>query len=385
MRVLHFYQTYKTESFGGVEQVIGSLCSGSSAYGITSSVLTLSKQTDDLVYDNHQVHRVKIHLSLASTRFSLSAFRRFSNLAQSADIIHYHFPWPFMDLVHFYARPKCPTVVTYHSDILRQKYLYLLYQPLMWRFLSNVNHIVATSPNYLESSPVLQHFKEKTSVIPLGLDKQSYLTPSQKKQAYWHKRLGTKFFLFVGVLRYYKGLHTLLEAAKGTTFPIIIVGDGPMKAELQRKKTELNLEKVQFLGALGEEDKIILLQLCHAVVFPSHLRTEAFGLSLLEGAMFGKPMISSDIGTGTSYINQHMQTGLVIPPEQPQALRQAMQHLWTNEEQAQSFGKAAYQRYEQQFTAKQMVGSYAALYHRLLNTAQKNKDQVQQNEQTVIS
>ena len=57
-----------------------------------------------------------------------------------------------------------------------------------------------------------------------------------------------------------------------------------------------------------------LLALSYAILFPSHLRSEAFGISLLEGAMFGKPLISSEIGTGTTYINIDGKTGVVVPP-----------------------------------------------------------------------
>ena len=68
----------------------------------------------------------------------------------------------------------------------------------------------------------------------------------------------------------------------------------------------------------------------YAIVFPSHLRSEAFGISAGQGAMYGKPMISSEIGTGTSYINNHNETGLVVPPSNPQAFREAMRTLWEN-------------------------------------------------------
>ena len=71
-----------------------------------------------------------------------------------------------------------------------------------------------------------------------------------------------------------------------------------------------------------------MFELCFAVLFPSHLRSEAFGISLLEGAMYGKPLISSEIGTGTTYINIDKETGLVVPPSDPIALREAMDFLW---------------------------------------------------------
>ncbi|PKD78411.1 glycosyltransferase, partial [Escherichia coli] len=107
----------------------------------------------------------------------------------------------------------------------------------------------------------------------------------------------------------------------GANYPIVIVGAGPIESELREQAQNLGLKNVHFLGALPDEDKSALLTLSYGIVFPSHLRSEAFGISLLEGAMYRKPMISSEIGTGTTFINVNDQTGLVIPPSDPSALR----------------------------------------------------------------
>src|SRR5690606_32759723 len=137
---------------------------------------------------------------------------------------HYHFPWPFMDLVHFATRLRKPAVVTYHSDIVKQKTLLQLYRPLMHRFLGSVDRIVASSPNYVASSPVLARFADKVEVIPFGLDRDTYPPASPETLERWRQRLGEGFFLFVGALRYYKGLHVLLDAAHGTDLPVVILG-----------------------------------------------------------------------------------------------------------------------------------------------------------------
>jgi rhamnosyl/mannosyltransferase len=170
----------------------------------------------------------------------------------------------------------------------------------------------------------------------------------------------------VGVLRYYKGLHVLLQAARHSNYPIAIAGAGPMESELKRQAEDLGLNHVHFLGYLDESDKKALIEGSLGVVFPSHLRSEAFGISLLEGAMCAKPMISSEIGTGTTFINIHQQSGLVVPPTDPQALHQAMQALWTDLEAASTMGQRARERYLQMFTARQMAQAYFQLYQAVL-------------------
>jgi len=368
MRVLHFYKTYYPDSWGGVEQVIRQLCVGTGRVGITSEVLTLTRDKQgsaQIEVDGHTVHRVPLDFEIASTGFSFAAIRKLARLARKADVIHYHFPWPFMDLAHFMARIKKPSVVTYHSDIVRQKNLLRVYTPLKQRFLRDVDCIVATSPNYLASSPVLKRYKSKTRTITYGLDRSIYPEPRPEVKDAWRARCGERFFLFVGVLRYYKGLHILLDAMANVDYPVVIVGAGPIERELKAHAERLGLTHVMFVGALEEEDKVALLQLCYAMVFPSHLRSEAFGISLLEGAMFGKPMISSEIGTGTTYINIDNETGLVVPPSDPQAFGAAMRTLWENPEQAAEMGRRAEARYWELFTAEKMADNYAALYREL--------------------
>ena len=368
MRVLHFYKTYFPDSVGGVEQVIRQMCVGTGRLGVTNQVLSLSRQDNlqPFEFEGHAVHRAPLNFEVASNAVSLQSIGMLARMAREADVVHYHFPWPFMDMAHFLARIDKPSVVTYHSDIVRQKALLRLYQPLKHRFLESVDSIVATSPNYLASSAVLDRYRDKTRVITFGLDKTSYPEPDQARMDAWRARVGPKFFLFVGVLRYYKGLHILLDAAAGTDYPIVIVGAGPIEQELKEHAARLGLKKVMFVGAVDELDKAALLKLAYAVAFPSHLRSEAFGISLLEGAMYGKPMISSEIGTGTTYINVHDETGLVVPPSDPEALRAAMRRLWENPELAAAMGRRAEERYWRLFTSDMMAQNYLKLYRELV-------------------
>ena len=371
MRILHFYKTSVLDTVGGVEKVIHQIATGSEKYGVNTDVLSLTKDrcTTEVEMVGYQAHRARENMQIASTGFSVAVFKKFLALARRADLIHYHFPWPFMDIIHFGARMRKPTVVTYHSDIIRQKYLLQLYRPLQRKFLGDISWIVATSPNYLATSDVLKSLRYKVSVIPIGLDKLTYPVPATARLDYWRERMGPKFYLFVGVIRYYKGLHILISAASGLDYPIVIVGAGPIEKELKVQAEALGLKNIHFLGYLPEEDKVALLTLCYGILFPSHLRSEAFGISLLEGAMFGKPMISSEIGTGTTYINIANETGMVVPPSDPDALRAAMRWLWENPVQAAEMGLRAEKRYWDHFTADQMVGSYVNLYRELLHRA----------------
>jgi len=368
MKVLHLYKTYLPDTVGGVEHTINQIARSSSQFGIETEVLALSPGKVDRYFrvDNHCVYSCRSNFEIASTPFSASAILRFWHLTQRADIIHYHFPYPFADLLHFLTRVSKPTVVTYHSDIVKQKYLLSLYKPLMNFFLGSVGRIVATSPNYAESSEVLNKFSYKVSMIPIGLCKSTYPDINKGRLEYWRGIFRDRFFLFVGVLRYYKGLHVLIESAIKTSYPIVIIGSGPLEEKLKDQVKRLDIKNIHFLGFVDDEDKVALLTLSYAVVFPSHIRAEAYGISLLEGAMYGKPLISSEIGTGTSYINIDHETGLVVPSDNPPALRKAMEYLWYNPMISKKMGVCAQSRYYELFTADKMARSYYNLYTELL-------------------
>jgi rhamnosyl/mannosyltransferase len=203
-------------------------------------------------------------------------------------------------------------------------------------------------------------------VIPIGLDEATYPDPEDSFVDEVRDRVGEGFFLFIGVLRYYKGLHILLEAIKDTDLNVVIVGSGPVESELKKRAADLNIKNLQFLGYVSDEEKVALIRLSRAIVFPSYLRSEAFGVTLVEGAMFGKPLISTEIGTGTSFVNEDGITGFVVPPASPKHLQDAMYELNKNSPLAVKMGKASRDRYERLFTGKLMGERYVRLYEKLL-------------------
>ena len=369
MRVLHFYRTYMPDTVGGAEQSIYHLCRAGADQGIDNRVLTLTSQRASEPVINlpgHQVERVASQFKIASVELSWRALLRFRQLARDADVVHYHFPWPMGDIAHLLTQVRKPSIVTYHADIQRGRGLLTAYRPVMHRFLSGVDRIVATSPNYAETSDVLQLYKRKLEVVPLGLTRNFYPTPSDALVRQWKERIGGPFFLFVGVFRYYKGLPVLIEAIRRTGYPVVMVGDGPLGPEIRELARTSGATGAHFTGSISEEDKMALLQLSTAIVFPSPNRAEAFGMSLLEGAMMGKPMITCEIGTGTSYVNVRDETGLVVAPNDPADLARAMQTLWNDRGLRELMGRRAMLRFEDLFTAHRTAASYKRIYQSVI-------------------
>jgi glycosyltransferase involved in cell wall biosynthesis len=384
MRVLHFFKTYYPNSFGGVEQMIHQLAKGSP--DINHTVLSLA---DDVSLrfegaDCYDVKYSKLNFTLASTGFSLPAVFDFKRLVNQADIVHYHFPNPFADLLHQLCRVKKPSVLTYHSDIIKQKRFLKIYQPLMHRFLKQVDSIVATSNHYIQSSEVLKNYTNKLSVIPIGIQ-DIYNQPTLflehdeyvRQKQHWQQKITKPYFLFVGSLRYYKGLDLLLESLKKLSqskhgadilekFDFVIAGGGALRQSLQQNIQENGLKNVHILGEVDELTKHILYQQAYAFVFPSHLRTEAFGISLVEAAMHSKAMLSFDIGTGSSFINQNQVTGEVLPLSTDE-LTQAIQRWVCMPKQIKTWGDQARQHFLAHLQIKDMAQKYHAVYHQVLN------------------
>lgn len=365
LRVLHVYKTYLPDNCTGVPRVIYEIAEQLQEESVESQVLCLSDVPSDrpIQTGHHITHQAKQNLFVASTGLSLSAFGRFNSLIRDVDVVHYHFPWPLADLLHLTARCKVPSIVTYHSDVVKQRVLGWLYRPLQRRFLASVNRIVATSPQYASTSVVLRQFDLKTIVIPIGIAERT--VPGRDAIRSWYDRVGEGFFLFVGALRYYKGVPFLIEAARRSGFPVVVIGGG------ERSFSDVP-PNVTFVGAVSDEDKEALLSLSRGLVLPSHLRSEAFGIALIEAARAGKPMISCEIGTGTTFVNLHEETGLVVPPADPAALTEAMKRLVASPEAADRMGQKARRRYEQLFTAREMALAYLSLYRDLVGaSAQK--------------
>lgn len=368
IRVLHVYRTFFPDTQGGAEETIRQITVGLKAIGVETRVFVPSPDPDpkNITVNGIEVVRTKLHFEIASCGFALTSLLEFKKQVAWADIVHYHFPWPFADLLNLVAGVNKPSVVTYHSDIVRQNGLLQIYQPLMKHFLSSASSVVATSNQYRDSSLVLKMLQRPIDVVPIGIDENSYPQPTSETVTRMEQEFGSGFFFFVGMLRYYKGLHILLEACKGTDLEVVIAGGGPLEDELKQRVKAEKISNVRFAGRVTDEEKIALMDLSRAMVFPSHLRSEAFGVTLVEGLMRGKPLICAEVGTGTSYVNQHNETGFVVDAGDPGALQAAMMRLSSNEEQALLFGRAARQRYENQFTSDQMARAYRTIYQRLL-------------------
>jgi len=375
MKVLHVYKDYLPTSFGGAEQVIHILAQEMPKSGIEADVVTTvrkdgrSETMREVAVGNHRSFEYIRNFDRFSTPMSWRMARDFRRLARGYDLLHFHYPWPFMDLLQMRA-PDIPYVVTYHSDIVKQKHLLWFYGPLMRRFLNGGAAVVATSERYVETSDILPRLRSRVEVVHLGmydpLQAPAPTEPVRDEIAAIVAPGQAPYFLFLGVHRYYKGLEYAVRAAQRIRTRLIVAGDGPERAKLQALAVELGADNIRFIGQVNDAEKDVLLKGCLSFVFPSCFRSEAFGLSLVEAAAHSKPMVCCEIGTGTTLVNRDGETGIVVPPADDHALAEALKTLEQDADMVARYGRNARARFESHFKGETMAAKYATIYRDIL-------------------
>ncbi|WP_345813091.1 glycosyltransferase [Paraburkholderia sp. PREW-6R] len=373
VRALHVYRTYFPDPPGGLQEAIRQIALACSSYGVESTIFTLSPQPQPAEIRRQEggVIRCKSYAAPASCDLGgPESIAKFRELSAQADVVHFHFPWPFGDVLHLFGHRNKPTVMTYHSDIVRQRALGYVYGPLMRRTLRSMSAVVATSPAYARTSEVLSGIvpPQRLHVVPLGIADYAGAAAGASTDILTRLSLDRRpLFLSLGVLRYYKGLHTLIEAVPGIDADFVIAGSGPEMERLRDLAVRHKADNVVFAGQVSDEEKNALLGACRALVLPSQLRSEAFGMVLVEASMFGKPLISCEINSGTSYVNEHGLTGFVVPPDAPRELAFAIRELLTDEPRAQNMGREARARYERLFSGPALGEAYSRIYEQVVS------------------
>jgi len=375
LKVVQIYKDYYPPVKGGIEGHIHLLARGLQARGHEVRVLVSNTRRRTETETPHGIPVVKTpefgRVASAPINPTFHAWMR--KLCRDADILHFHLPNPTAVLA-FLATPGLPgrVVATYHSDIVRQKLLGKGFAPFLHRFLKRCDAIIATSPPYIESSPVLPRYREKCTVVPLGVDLDRFRSPQgwgERRRAL-RARHGDAVVLFVGRFRYYKGLEVLIEAMHGVEARLLLVGAGPLDRKLRERAAREGLgDKVHFLGELPDEEVNDLLHLCDVFVLPSVLRSEAFGIAQLEAMACAKPVICCELGTGTSFVNEHGRTGLVVPPGNARSLARGIRTLLEAPDMRAACGAAGRRRVEALFSRDRMVQDTLELYRRLTGAA----------------
>ena len=362
---------------GGIETTITNLSEGLvKDYDVSVKVLTCNDQRT-VNYVTKRLNGVDIiYLPtfgfVASLPISVAYLKSLSKL--DGDILHVHEPFPWADLSYVFSskirKNFSRLVVSWHSDIVRQKWALSFYRPYIHKFLKITDKILVSNKNLIEFSEYLPDYKFKCEVIPLGA-KLDWVNNSSNRSDRVKKiksEYASPLVLFVGRLVYYKGIQYLIDAINQVPdVSLVIIGSGPLKKELSNQIQNLKLEKrIHILPEVDEETLHSFYEACDIFVLPSVERSETYGIVQIEAMACGKPVICTELKTGTTFINQHGTTGLVVPPRDSQALAEAINNLANNVSLREELGKNARQRALNELTAKKMVERTFKVYNDLL-------------------
>jgi len=364
LRILGIGKFYPPEYVGGLESAVVALNaellrSGCQVTYVVSAVRGRGGVSD---VGGVRVVRARCLGTLFSQPVSpglVSAARR-----EPGDVVHLHHPNPLGDLAALADRGR-PLVVTQHSDVVRQRALWPLYGPVVRRALARARRIVVASEPYRALSRELEGFDEKVRVIPYGIDgtrfgpRPEVAARAAALRASWGAQ---PVVLAVGRLVGYKGFDVLLEAARGLDAAVVIAGSGPLAPELARAAGG----NVILAGQVEDAELPAYYAACDVFCLPSVTIAEAFGIVLLEAMASGKPLVTTSLPTGVTAVNRDGRTGLVVPPRDADALREALRTVLEDEARRAAMGRAAREVFEREYSSRVMAERYLTVYREAL-------------------
>ncbi|MGO9649051.1 MAG: glycosyltransferase, partial [Terriglobales bacterium] len=253
-------------------------------------------------------------------------------------------------------------------DVVRQRNLLRLYGPFLDAFYRRASCIVVPTPRHIEISRFVSKYREKCRVVPYGIQTSRFELDETGHKKVNELRDALPSVLCVGRLVSYKGVEFLIRALEGIRARLWIIGTGPLDGSLRTLAQEKKLtDRVEFLGRVSEQDLVAYYHACDVVVLPSITNAEMFGVVQLEAMACRKPVISTNLPTGVSWVNQHGKTGYVVPPGNAAALAQSIQHLISNSQLREEMGEAGRMRVAEHFTSTKMAEAILQVYQEMLH------------------
>lgn len=365
MRVLQIYKDYPPV-LGGIEGHLELLAEGLAARGHEVTVLVSGQGRATAVSERRGVRVVAAGRVATVASAPLSPALPALLARERPELIHLHHPYPPGDAAALLAGRGAPLVVTYHSDIVRQRRLGAAVAPLVRGTLRRAARIIATSPAYIRSSPMLAPLASRCRVVPFGIAPAWFEPPDAGRVAALRAHFPGPLVLFVGRLRYYKGADRLVRAmALVPSARALFVGaDASVRAaDLEALATSLGVaDRVHFVGAQSDAELRACYGAADLFALPSVERSEAFGIAQVEAQAAGLPVVCTELGTGTSYVTRHGRTGIVVPPDDVPALARALRILIENPPLARAMGAAGRARACAEFGLERMLDRVEAVY-----------------------
>jgi len=360
---------------GGIERYLRALLGGLPEDIVPVNLVA----NDDARTDEHRQYRyltvrTASHGIVASVAVapSMPLIARRLHREHRFDIVHLHFPDPLGQLTAMTLPRSIKRVVSWHSDIIKQRTALAVYRPFLNAFVRDADAIIGATPQHFSSSQQMAPGKPRQlrKVIPYGFDPDAlgWTDAARRTRATLELQRGCRPTIFtVGRHVYYKGFDVLIRAMRAVDAVLWIGGRGPLTENLKRAAQEAGVsDRVRFPGFIPDAELIAYYDACDVFCMPSTERAEQFGLVQLEAMHCGKPVVATRLGTGVEYVTLDDVTGLLVEPGNEQALGQALSRLLGDPQLRVRLGEAGRRRVAEEFSVAQMVEKTVALYRSLV-------------------
>lgn len=368
IKILQINKLYYPD-IGGIERTVQHIAEGLKEK-VEMSVLVCQPKGLGVMEQINEipVQRCGSFGTLFSMPISLSFLWQLRRKSKGQDILQFHAPFPLGDLACLLSGYRGKVVLYWHSDVVKQKKLMILYRPIMERFLKRTDAIIVGADGVIKGSSYLEPYQDKCVTIPFAVNQKieqmgkKYMEQAQPNMEKYAR------FLFVGRLVYYKGVNVLIEAFAGVeNAELTIIGCGDMEKDLKAYINEHGMsDRVHFLGKVEEDRLYHEFSECDVFVLPSIAKSEAFGLVQLEAMAFGKPVINTNLPSGVPEVSINGITGLTVEPGNKRELGDAMRWFVEHPSERHEMGNAARKRLDSNYTLDVMMNRMMELYGRLL-------------------
>lgn len=366
LRVLHLISS---GGIYGAEKMVVSLARGLERMGCHSiaAVFDNGRAVSTEVANYMREQNIEVVGLPCKGRIDWTTVERIQSWTRAYDISLLHSHGYKADIYTYLAARKlrCPIIATSHFWTRRTAAL-CLYAYLDKLALRRFDYVSAVSEAIKNEILAFGVPPEKVCVLNNGID----LTPFHNPNPSLRAELGTDGMRIVGGvgrLVEQKGFDYLLSAIPTVVerFPktmFVVAGEGTERARLEAMTSQLKIDAhVRFLGTRSDMPNVYAS--FDAFVLPSI--DEGMPIALIEAMASAKPVVATRVAAVPRLITQN-ETGLLVPPRDPQALAEAICQLLANPVLCQRLSEAARTRVEEQFSAQAMAEGYLKMYHLLL-------------------